>query len=231
VWMESREQILAALSLAGHLFLVGVLLRQSLAGRVPFFTGLMLVYALRPLMFLLQWRWGAPEWVYWSLIAGDPALQMLLIFAMLSSLYRAGASRPSARIGYRLLLIFCGLSIAALAAWITGPSSHFSGQNLTIKAGVLVSVLWLQLAALTAIQPRLPQMHRLGTRIVYGFALYSAVSLSAEIVRMFAIRRPGTFLALSLTHVIIYLACLGLWIVTSLRGQAMASSETLTAPV
>ena len=126
------------------MILTAVLVRRRLTVRLPLFTILIVFYLLRSGILLLANLKGMEPWPYWILIGLDPALQGVLYAAIVYAWWNPvfGSKKMAALPGLSLLLIAIGL--AGLAAWYIGPSSHFSLENLSIKTGVLISVLWIE---------------------------------------------------------------------------------------
>jgi hypothetical protein len=109
--------------------------------------------------------------------------------------------------------VVIALPSSGLAALYIGPSSCFSAENLSLKAGVFVCVLWIEaglaLAASSAgLSTQLPMLTR---RVVQGFAIYSAANVITEIGHMhFAEDRDTlTYMEISYIRLRRYLFCLG----------------------
>lgn len=212
MWIRAVDYLLAGVGLAGHALVLLLLFRRGLFARLPFFGILIGFYALRTVIsFFLT---PGSEDLGWSLAAMDPVLQCGVFVSMVLA-WGFWSSR-----GHRIpaLSILVGtLAFAALAAWYLGPSSHFSPRNLLLKAGIFVSVLWIEAALLTLISSRrmggdFPG--RVNRQIVFGFVVYSVVSLAADLGRyhLQAIGGMAWYLVLSYLPVAAYLVCLGVWI-------------------
>ncbi len=227
--MRTVNYLLAALGLAGHLLLTTVLIRRRLTVRLPLFTILIVFYLLRSGILLLANFKGIEPWPYWIMIALDPVLQCVLYAAIVYPWWASacGSKNMTALAGLSLLLIAMGL--AGLAAWYIGPSSHFSIQNLSIKTGIFVSVLWIEfgLALAASSGGHVNELPRLTRKVVQGFAIYSSANVITEIGhRHFAtLRSVQPYLGLSYLRVGIYLLSLSVWIMACSGEQQNASRQ------
>lgn len=212
MWIRAVDYLLAGVGFAGHALVLLLLFRRGLFARLPFFGTLIAFYVLRTLIsFFLT---PGSEDLGWSLAAIDPLLQCAVFVSMVFAwgFWGSREHRLSA-----LSILVGTLAFSALASWYLGPSSHFSLRNLLLKAGIFVSVLWLEAALLTLVSSR-----RMGDgfpgdvnrQIVFGFVVYSAVSLGADLGRyhLQAIGGMAWYLVLSYVPVAAYLVCLGIWI-------------------
>jgi hypothetical protein len=219
--MKTVNYLLAALGLGGHLLLTTALIRRRLTVRLPLFTILIVFYLLRSGILLLANFKGIEPWPYWILIAIDPVLQCVLYAAIVHAWWDSAFAPKNipALAGLSLLLIAVGL--AGLAAWCIGPSSHFSPENLSIKTGIFVSVLWIEsgLALAASSGRHVKELPRLTRKVVQGFAIYSAANVITEIGhRHFAtLRSAQPYLGLSYLRVGIYLFSLSVWIMACSR--------------
>jgi hypothetical protein len=221
MWIKNIDYLLAALALAGHLLLMAVLIRRRLGSRLLFFTALIAFYLLRSAVFLVVHSLPVATWIVWTLIGLDPVLQCLLYVAIVHSWRPCRIEPPRARILANCALLTAAVGFAGLVAWHTGPSSHFSPTNLSIKAGVFVSVLWIEAGiGQAALKGKLArQAPELAQKIVRGFAIYSFVNVVTEIGRSYlaAFRSEGPYLAFSYLRITAYLVCLAFWIIAFLR--------------
>lgn len=214
--MKTVNYLLAALGLAGHVFLTTVLIRRRLTVRLPLFTILIVFYLLRSGILLLAHFKRIDPMPYWILIGLDPVLQCVLYAAIVSPWWASafGSKNRAALAG--LILITVG--VAGTAAWYIGPSSRFSAENLSIKTGIFVSVLWIEFAlALAATSGG--HAPRLTRKVVQGFAIYSAANVITEMGhRHFAtLRSAQPYLGLSYMRVGVYLLSLAVWITACTR--------------
>lgn len=197
------DYVIAAAGLLGHALLLLLLARRHLLRRQAAFAFLIAFYILRSVLFLM---FGSLPEIYWPFIFLDPALQLMVMFVFGLAAWRRHRGIAMA------LPIF--LLLAGFVAWIIGPSSHFSPQNLALKFGIFVSALWLQAAAvLWVLRKQAPQDTRLSLGIALGFAAYSVVNIVTEAWRMhYALLSRQSFYAnLSYLRVAIYFCCLGAW--------------------
>jgi len=225
--LKALNYILATLGLAGHAFLMTALIRRKLAARLPLFTILVLFYLLRSGILLLVDFRTMTAGPYWIMIALDPLLQCILYATIVHEWWPPARESKSgqALVASGLMIMAAGSS--GLAAWFVGPSSHFSPENLSIKAGVFVSVLWIEAGLVLTAMSRaglLRQPPGFTRRVVLGFAIYSAANVITEIGRM---RFAGTgtaqhYLELSYMRVGAYLLCLGWWIAACWREPRVA---------
>ena len=207
---------LAVVGFAGHLFLNVVLIRRKLAVRLPLFTILTMFYLLRSaILFLASFREISAR-PYWALITLDPVLQCALFVTIIHAWWPPALESKILRALAGFSLFVSAPLVAGLAAWFIGPSSHFSPENLFIKAGVFVSVLWVEaefgvVASSAGFLRSLPMFTQ---RVVRGFAIYSAANVITEIghKHLAALRAAPTYLGLSYMRVGVYLLCLALWI-------------------
>jgi hypothetical protein len=224
---RTLNYILATLGLAGHVFLTTALIRRKLASRLPLFTTLVVFYLLRSGILLLADFRAMSAWLYWIMIALDPVLQCILFATIVDAWW------PSARESNRVQtlaasgLVALAAGWAGFAAWYVGPSSRFSSENLSIKAGVFVSVLWIEagLALAASLAGLLRQLPRFTRTVLLGFAVYSAANVITEIGHMhFArVRATQPYLELSYIRIGAYLFCLGLWIAACSREPRIAA--------
>jgi hypothetical protein len=225
--IKTLNYILATLGLAGHVFLATALIRRKLAARLPLFTTLVVFYVLRSGILLLVDFSVMNAVPYWILIALDPVLQGILYATIVVAWW------PSARQLNRVqTLAASGLVVmaagwAGLAAWYVGPSSHFSPENLSIKAGVFFSVLWIEagLALAASCVGLLSQLPRFTRIVVLGFAIYSAANVITEIghTHFARARAMQPYLELSYMRIGAYFFCLGLWIAACSREPRIAA--------
>jgi hypothetical protein len=197
------DYVIAAAGLLGHALLLLLLVRHHLLRRQVAFALLIAFYILRSVLFLV---FGSRPEIYWPFIFLDPALQLVVMFV-----YGLAAWRRRHRIATALPIFFL---LAGFVAWLIGPSSHFSPQNLAIKFSIFVSALWLQAAAvLWALRKQSPQEARLSLGIALGFAAYSVVNIVTEAWRMHyaLLSRFSLYTNLSYLRVAIYFCCLGAW--------------------
>jgi hypothetical protein len=198
------------------LFLNVVLIRRKLAVRLPLFTILTMFYLLRSaILFLASFREISAR-PYWALITLDPVLQCALFVTIIHAWWLPAVESKILRALAGFSLFATVPLVAGLAAWFIGPSSHFSPENLFIKAGVFVSVLWVEaefgvVASSAGFLRSLPMFTQ---RVVRGFAIYSAANVITEISHkhVAALRAAPTYLGLSYMRVGVYLLCLALWI-------------------
>ena len=219
--MKTVNYLLAALGLGGHVFLATVLIRRRLAVRLPLFTMLVVFYLLRSGILLLANSKGIEPWSYWMLIAFDPAMQCVLYATIVYPWWASAFGSKNRRALIGLSLLFITVSVAGLAGWCIGPSSHFSAENLSIKAGVFVSVLWIEFSLAASIGGHVPRLTR---TVVQGFAIYSAANVITEIGhRHFAtLRSAQPYLGLSYMRVGVYLLSLSVWIIACSRDPQNA---------
>jgi hypothetical protein len=210
------DYVIAALGLGGHLALIAILIRRKLSARLPLFTILVAFYLLRSAIFLLGRVAPIGVWPYWALVGLDPVLQLMLYVAIMHAWQPFPLRSRTMRMLTGMALSAVAASFSGLAAWYIGPSSHFSLENLSIKAGVFVSVLWIEAAIALAISAgesdrRSPQLTR---KVVWGFAIYSAANVLTDIghVHFTALRETVPYLGLSYMRVAVYLLCLAVWI-------------------
>jgi hypothetical protein len=227
--MKTVNYLLATLGLGGHLLLTTVLIRRRLTVRLPLFTILIVFYLLRSGILLFANLKGIEPWPYWILIALDPVLQCVLCAAIVHAWWDSafGSKNMPAMTGLSLLLIAVG--VAGLAAWYIGPSSHFSPENLSIKTGVFVSVLWIEsgLALAASSGGHVKELPRLTRKVVLGFAIYSAANVITEVGhRHFATLRSALpYLGLSYMRVGVYLLSLLVWIMACSRERENAPGQ------
>ena len=219
MWIRTVDYFLAGIGFAGHVLLLVLLVRRKLVARIPLFAILIGFYALRFAVSLLLSPVAAP--VAWTLAGVDPLLQCGVFIALV-----LGWRRLAGRGRLLSALILAGaFTVAATISWYAGPSSHFSLRNLFIKAGILVSVLWLEAAfgVLASLHFRGFLLARPTRQIVLGFALYSGTHLVADFGRehLQAIGGMTNYLVLSWLPVAAYLGCLAIWI----RACAGASAD------
>jgi hypothetical protein len=227
MWIKILDYVLAGAAMTGHLVLLIVLIRRQLATRLPLFTILMAFYIVRSGVFLLAHLTAIGPRLSWVLIAFDPVLQLILFAAVIHAWrffsFKSTAARTCA--GFGLVIATC---LSGAVAWYVGPSSHFSPHNLSIKAGIFVSILWIEagLAQLALSEYRLP---RLTQKVIWGFAVYSAANVLTEIGhRHFsAVREASPYLGLSYARVAVYLFCLLLWFIAFLREPRCAIKAPL----
>jgi hypothetical protein len=218
--LRALNYILATLGLAGHAFLAALIIRR-LAFRVPLFTVLIVFYLARSAMLLLGSLKSSGTEPFWGMIALDPVLQCVLYTTIIRSwLPKAGESKSLRRMAAFGLVIIAA-ACSGVTAWYIGPSSRFSSENLAIKAGVFVSVLWtgagLALAASSI--GLLGKLPKLTQTVVQGFVIYSAANIITEIGHMhFArLRAAQPYIELSYMRVAAYLVCLAWWIIGFVR--------------
>ncbi|HKD61626.1 MAG TPA: hypothetical protein VKB47_14280 [Terracidiphilus sp.] len=216
--MEIRivNYFLAVLGLAGHLFLNVVLIRRKLAVKLPLFTILTMFYLLRSAILFLASFGSISAWPYWTLITLDPVLQCVLFATIIHAWWPPALESKILRALADFSLFVTVPLVSGLAAWFIGPSSHFSPENLYIKAGVFVSVLWIEaefgvIASSAGFLRPLPAFTQ---KVVRGFAIYSAADVITEIghKNFAALRAAPTYLGLSYMRVGVYLLCLAVWI-------------------
>jgi hypothetical protein len=219
--LKPLNYILATLGLAGHVFLMTALIRRRLAARLPLFTILVLFYLLRSGILLLVDFRTMTAWPYWIMIALDPVLQCILYATIVHAWWPPARGSKSVQALVASGFVVMAAVSSGLTAWFVGPSSHFSPENLSIKAGVFVSVLWIEsgLALAASRGGLLRQPPGFTRRVVLGFAIYSAANVITEIGHMhFAGARTAQhYLELSYMRVGAYLLCLGWWIAACWR--------------
>jgi hypothetical protein len=219
--LKALNDILATLGLAGHALLTALVIRRRLAYRLPPFTVLIVFYLFRSAILFLGSVKSSGAALFWVMIALDPILQCVLCATIIRSwLPKAGESKSLRRLAAFGLVIIAA-ACSGLAAWYIGPSSHFSSENLAIKAGVFVSVLWIEAgfalaASSVGLLRKLPKLTR---TVVQGFVIYSAANIITEIGHMhFArLRAAQPYVELSYMRVAAYLVCLAWWIIGSVR--------------
>jgi hypothetical protein len=223
MWIRWVDYFLAAAGLLGHITLLMVLVRRRLLSRLPVFAAVIVFYLVRSALLLTPHFAIVWPGCYWLLIYLDPVLQLLLIIVLVAWCSSAGSGFGRAAVV--LAIPFCAL-VAALAALHLGTASYYSPHNLSIKLGMFVSVLWLQLGAAFFFWVRASDLRtRLSSYIVLGFAVYSAANLAAELTRMhFApLRQPALYTGLSYFSSGIYLCCLAGWSVLFSRESSQGS--------
>jgi hypothetical protein len=229
------NHILTTLGLAGHVCLTTLLIRRKLALRLPVFTVLIVFYLVRSGILLFANYRGISQWLYWTVIGLDPVFQCLLCGTILHAWWPSARTSRNAHTLAVAGLVVIAVASSGVAAWYIGPSSRFSAENLSIKAGVFVSVLWIEaglaLAASSAgLSTQLPMFTR---RVVQGFAIYSAANVITEIGHMhFArVRAAQPYVERSYLRVGAYLFCVGWWIAACYRAPRIpaAPAATLTS--
>lgn len=227
MWIRSIDYVLAALGLGGQLALFAVLIRRKLATWLPLFTILTVFYLFRSAIFLMERPTAIGAGPYWALIGLDPALQLMLYVVIMRAWWPFALNAKTLRVlgGFGLSALAAGFS--GLAAWYIGPSSHFSPVNLFIKAGVFISVLWIEAGVVLLISARghARQLPRLTQKVVWGFAIYSAANVLTEIghTHFTALREAVPYLGLSYMRVAVYLLCVFLWITAFSQEPRIAS--------
>jgi hypothetical protein len=219
--LEALNYILATVGLAGHVYLATMLIRRKLAARLPFFTILVVFYLLRSAILLLVDFRTMTAWPYWIIIGLDPMLQFILYATIVAACWPRARESNSGQTLAASGLVAMAVGCAGCAAWYIGPSSHFSPENLSIKGGVFVSVLWIGagLAPGASWVGLLRQPPRFTRTVVQRLAIYSAANVITEIGHMHfgRLRATQPYLELSYMRVGAYLLCLVLWIAACSR--------------
>lgn len=232
--LKALNYIFTTLGLAGHLYLLTVLVRRKLAERLPLFTVLVVFYLLRcGILLLVDFR-TMPAWPYWIMIAVDPLLQCVLYATIVRAWWQPARESKSLRTLAACGLVIIAVGLSGLMAWYIGPSSRFSPGNLSIKAGVFVSVLWIEAglalaASWAGLLMRLPRFTR---TVVLGFSIYSAANVVTEIGHMHFghLRAAQPYLELSYMRVGAYLFSLVLWIAACSRESPTAATQVAVCP-
>jgi hypothetical protein len=228
--LRTLNYILAMLGLAGHLFLTALLIRHRLASRLSLFTVLITLYLLRSAMLLLGSLKSASAGLFWGMIILDPVLQCLLYASIVRAWLPTGRESKSAKILTASGLAIIAAACSGWAAWYIGPSSHFSSENLSIKAGVLVSVLWIGagLALAASAMGLLRTLPKLTRTVIQGFVIYSAANILTEIghVHFARLRAAQPYAELSYMRVAAYLVCLAWWITGAVREAHMPAARS-----
>lgn len=230
MWTKSIEYVLAAIGLSGHLALLIVLIRRKPTARQPLFTVLIGFYLLRSAIFLLAHLITVGLWLYWLMIGIDPVLQFAL-FAAIVHAWRPFAFASTAARTFAVFGLLIAACISGIAAWYIGPSSHFSLFNLSIKAGIFVSVLWIEagIGLLVTKEHSAKQLPKVTQIIVWGFAVYSVANVATEIGHMHyaAVRHAAPYFGLSYMRITVYLLCLLLWLTTFVEETKRAGTAVL----
>ncbi len=215
----------------GHIVLLGVLLGRRRAAEFPRFTVLIAFNIVRSpiLLFVLAHQSEAMYFrAYVSLGLLDVFLQLAVVHEVASSVFRPlGQWAPDVRRGLQGM-VWGGLAVASVLTWLAAPRAMKWQMAALLKASLfsaaLMSELFLGLVVLS-VTVGLPWRTHVA-RISHGLGIYSVLDVVIEAGNtLFSGGNHARIeTVLNWTRMVVYLLCLGYWIVTLWR-DAPASRD------
>jgi hypothetical protein len=204
--------------LAGHLLLLLVLFVRRRAGQFPLFTTLIAMNVVRTaILWEVERHAGkvAYFYTYWTLGTIDMALQLGVVYELATHVFRPlGRWAPDVRQSV-LWLVSGSVAVAALLTVIPQPETRFWVRALVIRgnffSSVLMSELFLGMIVL-AVTVHLPWKTHVA-RIAQALGTYSVICILTEAGHSTFGTGSKIFSTLSQIRMIVYLLCLGYWIV------------------
>ena len=219
--LSTLDRLLWAAGLAGHGVLLAVLFSRGRARFFPAFTALIAASILRTALLYVTHR-SASERTYFVTFVGvsfvDVLLQFAVVYEVASHVFRPlGHWAPDARRGMRALS-WGSLLVAGGLAWLAAPVTETWTTSAVLKADFFCSALMSELCvgmivlSLTVGLPWRPHV----ARIAHGLGAYSVIDVAIGAGHaLYATEYGGQVQeALTYSRKLVYLACLGYWIVT-----------------
>ncbi len=215
------DRLLWVLGLAGNIILFAVLLGRGRARFFPAFTALIAASVLRSAILFSTNRWAGEHTYLVTFVCAnalDDLLQFAVVYQTASQVFRPlGRWAPDAR---RVLpvLVWASLFVAAGLTWLATPVTAVWAFNFMLKAdffcSVLMSELFVGMVALS-VTVGLPWRTHVA-RIAHGLGAYSVVDVAIGAGHSLYSTGydPQVQTALTYARMLVYLSCLGYWIVT-----------------
>jgi hypothetical protein len=204
--------------LLGHLLLLGVLLIRRRARQFPVFTTLIALDVVRTLVLYGVGLHGgkvAYFYTYWTLGAVDVTLQLGVAYELAAQVFRPlGKWAPDVHRSF-LWLLSGSLAAAALLTLISQPARQDWVRSLILRgnffSSVLMSQLFVGMIALS-VTVGLPWKTYVA-RIAQGLGTYSVLEILIDTGHSYLSAGSNIAFTLSQIRMIVYLLCLGYWIV------------------
>ncbi len=220
----------------GHLLLLGVLFGRRRAAQFPIFTALIAFNIVRsPILFFVLDYGSVATYFRAYVLLGllDLLLQLGVVYEVAFHVFRPlGGWAPDVRRGLKWL-IWGSLAVASALTWLAAPGSTKWQMAALLKglffSAALMSELFLGLVVLS-VTVGLPWKTHVA-RIAHGLGVYSVldVAIEAGTTLYSGAKQAGIQHALISTRFVVYLICVGYWIVT--LWQEAPESRTLPPEV
>lgn len=219
--LSGLDRLFWAAGLLGHVVLLFVLFRRDRARRFPVFTGFIAASVLRTVVLFFARGRGVYTYfvLYWALaILVDVLLQFAVVYEMATHIFRPlGRWAPDARRGMTWL-VGASLLVAVGLTFLATPASTVSPEKWVTKGSFFSSALMSELfigMIILSVTVRLPLRTHVA-RISQALGLYSLVDVMIEAGHTLygAEYHARADEVLSHARMLLYLLCLGYWIVT-----------------
>jgi hypothetical protein len=224
--VKGFDLLLWASSFVGHVVLLIVLIYRKRARVFPVFTSFIGAAVLRTIILFYIEHYGTKAayfYTYWSLaIVVDVLLQTGVVIEISLLIFRFQGHVPR---DVRTQLLFWTIGSvlgACIMAVLAAPDTQLSVQRWMIRGNLLSSALMSELLAgmvWLAVRHGFPMKTHVA-RICEGFGIYSLIDVGIEAAHTYFGLRRGDALYIEFSHfrIVVYLVCLGYWIVTLWRN-------------
>ena len=220
------DQLLWALSLAGHIGLLVVLLLRRRADVFPLFTTLIAVNIFRTGLLYFILHLGSSEsyfYTYWTLAIVDVALQLAVAYEIAAHVFQPLGAWAS---DVRQSFLFIGVSSVLVAlglTWLAAPPTHKLRLAIVLRGEFFSSVVLSELlVAMVALSVTLGLPWRTHVaRLAQGFGVYSIFGILIDAAHSYfgSSRGNAFYKSLSQLQIVLYLFCVGYWTVTLARKE------------
>jgi hypothetical protein len=227
--LTGLDLLLWLASFVGHVALLLVLLIRRRVRIFPIFTTFIVASIVRTIALFCIRRYGTKAeyfYSYWSLATVDVALQLGIVYEMMRQIFRPLGSWAK---DVKSSVIQWASGSAAVAAFLTGfakPATASWMQTAMIKGNFFTSTLMSELFVgmiVLSVRAGLPWKTHVA-RICQGWGIYSASQVLVETGHTYFGLKQNDQVYIELSHIriVIYLACLGYWIVMLWREAPQA---------
>lgn len=221
VQLTILDRFLWAATFGEDVLLILVLFFRGRVRRFPAFTALISLDVIRNAALVLIERSDTKAtyfYAYWSLALVDVLLQLSVLYAIASGVFRPTGKWAKDAVGGLIALAVVGAAVATFLTWIPDPVAVLRLQIVVLKgnffSALLLSELSVGIFALSVRAGLAWTTHV--ARIMHGFIAYSLCTLAVETARTYFGVAQGShaYSSLSHTRIVVYALCMAYWIVT-----------------
>ncbi len=213
------DLLLWALTLLEHIVLLAVLIFRHRARRFPAFTALIATNVFRTIVLYFTLRHAGAEayfYTYWSFAFLDIALQFVIVYELVTHVFRpVGAWDSDVR---RIFLWLSGASllVASLLTWLDTPATRSLRATVVMKgeffSSALMAELFVIMLALSFTMGFPWRTHV--ARITQGFGVYSIFGILTNGAHSYfgTASNTHTYSVVSHIRISLYCVCVAYWI-------------------